>query len=225
MLTFKHSVPLGRAGLAKLVPLMIVPLLLRSGRGLRHWFSMALPFLLLIAGYLLFYEPTGGMLDSLNTFGSRWEFNGGIFTIAYYLSGPDNATAHRICAILIVSWIGLLALLRRPLTEKVFWCFAGFILCSPVVHPWYLCWLAALLVLRWSTALYALFGLSMVANIVVYQFRAFGEWVDQPLLLLIEYLPVAALLIREVVRGEVLVQKEDDVAFLPLSDQPQKESP
>jgi hypothetical protein len=38
----------------------------------------------------------------------------------------------------------------------------------------------------------------------VYQYRASGEWNDQPLLLLLEYVPVFLLLGREVMRGEVL---------------------
>jgi len=78
------------------------------------------------------------------------------------------------------------------------------ILLSPVVHPWYLTWLAALLVVRWSTAVYLFLGLSAITNVVVYQYRAYGQWNDQPLLLIIEYVPVAILLVREIVRHDVL---------------------
>jgi hypothetical protein len=86
----------------------------------------------------------------------------------------------------------------------VFWGFVGFMLLSPVVHPWYLTWLAALLALRWSPAVFVFLGMSALANVVVYQYRADGEWIDRPFLLLIEYLPVFVLLVREILRGEVL---------------------
>jgi hypothetical protein len=201
--TVRGAVALGLAALSKLVPLLLVPLLLRTDKGVRRLIILVTPFLVVGLGYLIYFEPTGGFLESLRTFGSTWEFNGGIFSLAYFLTG-SNETAHVISGIEIVFWIGLLSLFDRPLLEKLFWGFTGFILLSPVVHPWYLTWLAALLVLRWSTSIHVFLGLSFIANIVVYQYRAFGVWVDQPLLLLLEYVPVFILLVREVLRKEVL---------------------
>jgi alpha-1,6-mannosyltransferase len=196
-------VALGLSALAKLVPLILVPLLLRMDKGVRRFVFPAVPVLLVVCGYLLYYEPTLGSVESLKTFGVHWEFNGSIFSLIYFLTG-SNETAHRAMAVMMVCWLGVLAFIDRPLTEKIFWGFVGFILLSPVVHPWYLTWLAALLVIRWSIAVFVFLGLSNIANIVVYQYRAFGEWNDQPLLLLIEYVPVFLLLAREIVRGEVL---------------------
>ena len=197
------SVAVGIGGLAKLVPLLIVPLLLRIERGRRRLALIIVPGLILIAGYLIYIEPTWGVFDALGTFGARWEFNGSLFSIVYFLSG-SNETAHRVSGLMLVAFVGSLTLLDRPMMEKVFWGFVGFILISPVVHPWYLTWLAALLVLRWSGAIFLLLGLSAIANIVVYQYRAYGQWVDQPLLLLIEYVPVYVLLVVEAVRGGIL---------------------
>jgi hypothetical protein len=196
-------VALGLSALAKLVPLILVPLLLRSEKGVRRFVFPAVPVLMVVCGYLLYYEPTLGIVESLKTFGVHWEFNGSIFSVIFFLTG-SNETAHRAMAVMTVCWIGVLAFIDRPLTERIFWGFVGFILLSPVVHPWYLTWLAALLVVRWSTAVFVFLGLSNTANIVVYQYRAFGEWNDQPLLLLLEYMPVFVLLGWEVVRGDLL---------------------
>jgi hypothetical protein len=196
-------VALGLSALAKLVPLILVPLLLRLDKGPRRFVLPAVPVLLVVCGYLLYYEPTLGIVESLKTFGVHWEFNGSVFSVIYFLTG-SNEIAHRAIAVMMVCWIGFLAFIDRPLTEKIFWGFVGFILLSPVVHPWYLTWLAALLVVRWSAAVFVFLGLSNIANIVVYQYRAFGEWNDQPLLLLLEYGPVFFLLGWEVMRGEVL---------------------
>jgi len=199
----RGAVALGVGALAKLVPLLVVPFLLRTEKGIRRVIILAAPFVVVAVGYLLYLEPTWGVLESLRTFGSRWEFNGGVFSIVYFLT-DSNQTAHIVSSIEIVLLIGVLTLLNRPFLEKVFWGFAGFILLAPVVHPWYLTWLAALLVIRWSTSVFVFLGLSFIANIVVYQYRAFGEWIDQPLLLILEYVPVFILLIREITRGEVL---------------------
>jgi alpha-1,6-mannosyltransferase len=199
----RGGLALGLSALAKLVPLLVLPLLLRHLKGYRRFLIPAIPPLMVIAGAFIYYEPTWGVLDSLTTFGSRWEFNGSIFSIAYFLTGSNEA-AHIVSGILILLWFAVLTVIDRPLTEKVFWGFAGFLLLSPVVHPWYLAWLAALVALRWSPAMFVFLGMSALANVIVYQYRAYGGWTDSPLLLLIEYIPVYACLVREAVSGGVL---------------------
>ena len=212
----RGALALGVGSVAKLFPLLIVPLLLQLNKGWRRFALAAIPPVMVLIGSLLFYEPTGGVIDSLKTFGAHWVFNGSVFSILYFM-GLTNETAHLLCGIMILSWMGILTMVNRPLLEKVFWGFVGFILLSPVVHPWYLTWLAALLAIRWSTAVFVFLGLSATANIVVYQYRAYGAWVDQPILLLIEYIPVALLLVREIVRHEVLQSGEFHPASLPPS--------
>ncbi len=199
----RGAVAIGMSALAKLIPLLVLPLLVRQLRGSRRLLIPAIPLLMVLAGAFLFYEPSWGVVESLTTFGSRWEFNGSIFSITYFLTGSNEA-AHIVSGVLIALYIGTLALIDRPLLEKVFWGFVGFILLSPVVHPWYLTWLAALLPLRWSPGVFVFLGMSALANVVVYQYRSYGVWVDQPVLLLGEYLPVFVLLAREILRGEVL---------------------
>lgn len=205
----RGMIALGLSALAKLIPLLVVPLLLRDLRGIRRRALLTIPVVMTAVGFLAYLGPSGGT-DSLKMFGERWEFNGSIFSVVYFLSG-SNEIAHQVSAILIVVYMLVLTLVDRPLLEKVFWGFTGVILLSPVVHPWYLTWLASLLVLRWSTAVFVYLGLSVVANVVVYQYRAFGQWVDQPLLLLIEYVPVAILLAREIARGRFLARQANSL--------------
>jgi alpha-1,6-mannosyltransferase len=199
----RGALAIGVSALAKLVPLLVLPLLLREKRGSRRFLIPAIPVLMVLGGALAYYEPSWGVVESLRTFGSRWEFNGSIFSITYFLTGSNEA-AHIVSGILIALYIGALAWIDRPLLEKVFWGFVGFMLLSPVVHPWYLTWLAALLALRWSPGVFVLLGMSALANVVVYQYRSYGAWIDQPVILVCEYLPVFVLLVREILRGEVL---------------------
>lgn len=196
-------VALGLSILTKLVSLLVVPLLWRLEKGFRRFLLIGVPLLIVALGYWMYLEPSGGILESLKTFGTHWEFNGSIFSLVFFLTS-SNEIAHQVAGIIMIAWFGSLAVLNRPLIEKIFWGFVGFMLLSPVVHPWYLTWLAALLVVRWSTAVFVFLGLSSIANVVVYQYRAFGEWKDQPLLLILEYLPVAILLAREIMRKDVL---------------------
>ncbi len=193
---------LGLGALAKLVPLLLVPAFLDVEKGIRRVRVVLIPLVITALGYLLYYEPTQGVFDSLRTLGSKWEFNGSFFSVAYFISG-SNEFAHNVSAFLLALFLALLVFLKRPLLEKAFWGLAGAILLSPVVHPWYLTWLAALLPLRWSPSAFGLLALSFIPNVVVYQYRAFGLWNDQPLLLLLEYIPVFLLLAVEIARKEV----------------------
>lgn len=195
------AVSLGFAALAKLYPLFVAPMLLRAVTGVRKLWVPAIPVIMLAAGCWLYLEPTGGLYESFGIFNSTWEFNGSIFSLLYSIL-HSNEQAHLVSGVLFFLWIGGVALLDRELLEKVFLGFLGFIILAPVVHPWYLSWLAALIVLRWSTAVFVLLGLSNLSNIVVYQYQQTGVWQFQPWIGLLEYIPFYALLVWEIARGK-----------------------
>ncbi|HTR99087.1 MAG TPA: hypothetical protein VML00_05000, partial [Bacteroidota bacterium] len=118
----RGAAALGAGALAKLVPLIALPLLLRSLKGARRILVPAVTALVVLAGALIYYEPTWGVARSLATFGSHWEFNGSIFSVVFFLTG-DNGTAHLVCGACFAVFIGVLSVLDRPALEKVFWGF------------------------------------------------------------------------------------------------------
>lgn len=195
------AVALGFAGLAKLYPMFIVPLLWRLESSWKRLVVVAVPVLMLTAGYLFYTEPTGGVFDSFMTFNSRFEFNGSMFTILYPLLRSNEAT-HVVCGVLFGLLLAVLAVIDRPILEKIFLAFLGFVVFSPIVHPWYLAWLTALVTLRWSVAVIVLLGISNLSNVVVYQYHTTGIWRDNPWVVLVEYFPFYILLIGEIVQGK-----------------------
>lgn len=195
------AVSLGLAVLAKLYPLFVAPFLFTVGKGWKKLLLPLIPVAMLVIGCFMYWEPTGGLVESFKTFNSVFEFNGSIFTIVYEILN-SNERAHVVCTVLFLIWLLMVFFLQRPLLEKVFLSFLGFIIFAPVVHPWYLTWLAALLALRWSTAVFVLLGLSNLSNVVVYQYRLSGAWVDNNWLMLVEYLPFYLLLGWELSKGE-----------------------
>ncbi len=197
---FAAAVSLGFAGLAKLYPLFLAPLLLWFSRGWKRLVWPLVPVVLLVVGGWFYWEPTGGLVESFKVFSSEFEFNGSVFHLVYEFV-KTNTMAHLVCSILFLMWLGTVFLLNRSLVEKTFLSFLGFIILAPVVQPWYLTWLAILLTLRWSTATFVLLGLSNLSNIVAYQYRLMGTWDDNTLILLVEYLPFYCLLVWEVARG------------------------
>jgi len=119
-----------------------------------------------------------------------------------YALAESNEVAHAYCAALTLLWIAGVVLMDRPAVEKTFLIFLGMIFFAPVVHPWYLTWIAALLALRWSTAVFVLLGLSNISNLVVYQYRLTVVWQESLPLLLLEYVPFYSLLAWEIIKGE-----------------------
>ncbi|MFN0158012.1 MAG: hypothetical protein ACKVRP_08080 [Bacteroidota bacterium] len=197
--TVSGAFALGFAGLAKLYPLFIVPLLLNAKKSLKANSVSLLPLIIFGAGCLVYFEPTGGLVESFIVYNSQFEFNGSVFSLVNFILN-ENTTAHLVCGLLFIAWILGVAFLNRSLIEKTFLAFLGFIVCSPVVHPWYLSWLAALIVIRWSPAAFSLLLLSNLSNVVVYQYKVSGKWLDSPLLMFLEYLPFFALLTWEFLR-------------------------
>jgi alpha-1,6-mannosyltransferase len=197
----RGAVLLGLSALAKLYPLFVAPLLARVVKGIRGVWIALIPVGMLAIGCWLYLEPTGGLTESFLIFNSTWRFNGSVFEILYMVLN-SNVDAHLASGVLFFLWLGFVFFVDRPFPEKIFLVFLGYIVISPVVHPWYLTWLAALLVIRWSLAVFVLLGLSTVSNIVVYQYQVSGVWQHQSMLLLVEYLPFYLLLAWEVVRGK-----------------------
>jgi alpha-1,6-mannosyltransferase len=196
------AVTLGLAGLAKLYPMLVVPLLLRAGKNMRENAVALLPLLVFAVGCWAYFEPTGGLAESFTVYCSRFEFNGSVFSLLN-VSLNDNAIARGVCGVVFVAGVLILVFTDRSLIEKTFLVFLGFVICSPVVHPWYLAWLSALIVVRWSPAAFSLLGLSNLSNVVVYQYKETGAWRDNPLLMLVEYLPFFAILAWELWRGRI----------------------
>lgn len=196
----RSAMALGVAALAKLYPMFLVPFLLQVRA--RPW-VLLIPGAMLAAGYLFYYEETGGIFESFLVYNSRFEFNGGLFSLFRYL-GISGSVARPLCGLLFLGWIGLLLFLRRPLPETLLLAFLGFLLCSPMAHPWYFTWLAALVAVRWSSSVFLLIGLTTLSNLVVLQYTLSGEWTEYPLLILLEYLPFVILFAKEIAQRKIL---------------------
>ena len=124
----------------KPLPIVLAPLLWRR-ISLR---DLAAGAAVLVALYLPFWEgdqlPTGPVAEVVR----RFRFNGPVFASVASAAGPAAATGLAIAAGLAVAvW----ARRRRPLGAPAAWAWpmAAALLCSPLVYPWYLVWLAPFL--------------------------------------------------------------------------------
>jgi hypothetical protein len=197
----KGAISLGLGGLAKLYPLFLFPLLFRKGSKLEWAWLPGIPLFILVVGYLLYWNKSSeGLFESLTVFNSTFAFNGLFFSVVRTMLN-SNGAAHLASAAVFACCLALIFFMKRSVLEKTFLTFFCFALLSPVVHPWYLSWLAALLVLRWSASVFLLLGLSNLSNLVVYWHRQTGVWENKTWLLGLEYLPFLFLLAWEFSRG------------------------
>ncbi len=176
----------------KPVGLIFIPILFLTEKGIRAKIKTVLiPFLVCLLLYLpfLFSIPLSGIFDSLTNFTVNWTFNGFVFDIINSFLN-DNQQARLICGLLFVFVYVLIIFSRKDFLEKIYLSVFMLLIFSPVVHPWYVTWLAVLLpfVPRWSGILYVNLVCLTVFTVVNYQL--YGIWKDYPAVLIFEYVPI-----------------------------------
>jgi len=74
------------------------------------------------------------------------------------------------------------------------------LLCSPVAHPWYMGWLIVLLPLAPISSGLALAATASLPSITFVTYQLTGVWKDYPLVLVLEYAPVIAFLLVDLLK-------------------------
>jgi hypothetical protein len=144
-----------------------------------------------------------GVFGSLFVFGKSWASNGAVFLVLEKLFGGYGGravAAALLCAALVSLWLR-----RLPPAMAAFSFVFATLLLSPVVHPWYLIWLVALIplarvprVVRAAALYWTLVVPAAYLAIPVY--RATGEWRVPTMAMLLQYLPVLILLCAGFIR-------------------------
>jgi hypothetical protein len=196
--SFAAGALLGLSVAAKYFALPLVPFLDRE-RTPRVLLGMISALLLVSLPYLF----TGAnLLGSLPLFGRSWVSNAGLFSLLDNVFGAYGARA--VAATLL---LGLLVNLwqRRAAREDAAFTFVfATLLLSPVVHPWYLIWLVALVpiarVRPAITAAAIAWSLTVPsAYLAIPTYRRTGEWSVPQTALLLQYLPVLLLLVTAII--------------------------
>jgi alpha-1,6-mannosyltransferase len=211
----------GYAGaiLAKLHPLLWLPLFLR-----RVGWRANLIFLAVMGTGLLLYLSPGTWilyLQSLRLYFRLFEFNAGIHYLLRYigkagfgqewdkLTGPYLACALVLITALIVWRFPIRD--ARGLLHAGFWIMTADLCLATTVHPWYLSW-AALAIPLFPYAFMIYWTGAGFLSYIAYSYSPVYEpsWA-----LLIEYLPMYALLVWEIYRREPLLAPRLHISELP----------
>ncbi len=178
--------------------LILIPLLFFTEKDLYERLKLVvIPFAICAIAYLPF-AFTGSPFQALIKFAENWTFNGVVFDVIN-LFIHDNQLTRSVCGgLFLVSFLPIM-LGRKDFMSKVYASVFILLIFSPVVHPWYLGWLAFLLPIRpkWSGILYV--SLISLTAITVMNYQLSGVWTEYPYVLILEYVPVLSLFILELV--------------------------
>jgi hypothetical protein len=139
----------------------------------------------------------------------RWRFNDSIF--ALLVRWFDNNASRQVygwvwvlherpkrIATVLLAIMFAWALLRRYSPTRAALTVAGAVLLlSPVVHPWYMTWMVALVCFEFRVAWLALSAFATVSYVAKLSEVQTGVWVDSAFVRWIEYAPFYALLVAE----------------------------
>lgn len=180
----------------KPIGFILVPILFFHEKNWKYKIpSVAIPILICAFAYLPFVF-TGSPFQALMQFTENWTFNGLVFDILDPLI-KNNQTTRIFCGIFFMIIYISIILSQKEFLSKLFLSLFLLYIFSPVVHPWYLSWLAILLpfIPKWSGIFYV--ALISFTSFTVLNYQLNGVWKDYTLVLLFEYIPVIILFILE----------------------------
>jgi hypothetical protein len=186
---------LGFSIASKLITIMIYPFLLK-GRSIRNFLSVIIVPIVTVALLYLPYSINGFPFESLIIFAQKWYSNGVIFTLFQKIFSDNFIARLTSLSLFFVSFVWLY-FSGKSFKEKIFLIFVLFFIFSPVVHPWYLSWVALLTALnfRWSGVVFI--STISISNIYALNYILFQKWTMSEWFLLAEYVPIIILLIIE----------------------------
>ncbi len=180
----------------KPIGLLFIPLLFFTEKSLTERIKITLIPTVLCAAMYIPYMFTGEPFQSLIKFTENWTFNGIIFDIINSFM-HNNQKVRMICGLIYLSTFLFILFSKKNLLEKIYLSIFLLLIFSPVVHPWYVCWLAILLpfVPRWSGIFYV--SLVSLASITDLNYQLSGVWKEYTVVLILEYVPVISILLYE----------------------------
>jgi hypothetical protein len=176
--------------------LILIPIFFFCEKGIKSKLEVIIvPALICTLAYIP-YLFTGSPFQALLRFTENWTFNGIIFNIldTFY---KDNQHTRLICGIIFLIMYLPVILSKQDLITKIYLSIFLLFIFSPVVHPWYLTWLAVLLpfIPRWSGLAYV--SLISLTTFTILNYRLTGEWREYTPVLMLEYIPVLTLFVFE----------------------------
>uniref|UniRef100_A0A7V3E6Z2 DUF2029 domain-containing protein n=1 Tax=Ignavibacterium album TaxID=591197 RepID=A0A7V3E6Z2_9BACT len=186
---------LGLSITSKLITLMVYPFLLK-GRSIKNFLALIIVPTVTVTLVYLPYSINGFPFESLFIFAQKWYSNGAVFTLFQKIFNDNYLSRIFSMSLFFLSFIWLY-FSKKDFIDKAYLIFILFFIFSPVVHPWYLTWLAFLTAINFRWSGIAFISTISIANIYALNYILNKKWEMNDWFLLLEYLPVVILLLWE----------------------------
>jgi hypothetical protein len=191
--------------LVKFLPGMFIPFMLGKRK------ARQLLIFVLLAGicYVPFLGAGDKLLSSLTQYSQRWVFNASLFDL-FMLIFKSGTVARIFTAVIFISiylWLFLRFQQHREERNKlsiismVFMLLGSTFLLTPVLYPWYVCWIIPLLAIVPSRAWLMLSGSVFLSYLVWKGYVDAGIWKENVWVKIVEYAPFYSLLLYDSIRS------------------------
>lgn len=188
---------LGLSLCVKPLGLILIPVYFFEVKSLKEKvLTVLVPIGICAAAYIP-YVFTGNPFQALMKFTENWTFNGIVFDILDSFI-HDNQQTRLICAFLLIIVYIPVIISRRDLLKKIYISIFLLLIFSPIVHPWYAAWLAALLPMVPRKSGIVFTGLISLTVFTVLTYQLTGMWKEYTWVLVLEYVPVISLFLYEI---------------------------
>ena len=191
--------------LVKFIPLLLLPFFLTRRKAI----NLCIFFITAVVLYLPFADAGSKLFESLFAYSQHWVFNASLYEVMLW-TGLSSLTARVISAALLLLLITGLFYRHAQKTkgeqeESIYRvsyiALGGLLLLTPVLHPWYLCWIVPFLVIFPNTAWIYFTGSVFLSYSILKGYAEAGVWEENPVVKLVEYLPFYTLLIYDAARS------------------------
>ena len=183
----------------KPVGLVIIPIFFLNEKNILDKIKIAvIPFIAFFVQFIP-YIATTNPFEAFFIFTKNWYFNGFVFNI-FNTIFSNNQTSRLICGILLVISLVPLYYSKKALIEKIYFALMLLMIFSPVVHPWYIAWIAILLpIAKMKSGVYFIAASSLTAFTIL-NYQLYEIWKDYWLVMIIEYVPLLFLFFSEMTK-------------------------
>ena len=204
----KNNISLIFIGLSicvKYIGIILLPILFFTQKDMKEKIKVIIiPLIVIMLSYLPFIF-SANVFEALKNFTINWEFNGSVFeSVNSFLN--NNQVSRLVCGILFLIVYIPVILSKKNLLNKIYLSIFLLLIFSPVVHPWYLTWLAIIVVFvpRWSGIFFI--NLVSLTVITVVNYKLNGVWKNYPLVMMLEYVPVFFTFFYELLSNKPVIE-------------------
>ena len=172
------GIAFGAAVLGKLIPVVLIPWMIFQRKRMVALFALALavgaaPY---AAGIFDAVGSVAPAFSGLAAYGRDWHFNAGLYeAFGWLLPSPSLRKGVLAALLLLFAFAWAAAHRDRPL-HYAFAVLFALLLSSPVVHPWYVAWLAPFLCFFPLLSVVAWTWMVMFSYVVLIRYGAEGIW-------------------------------------------------